>query len=59
MEVVAVEKVLDLVPEFLEIPHIRIWTTCDKEPDALYTNFHKLSHADDSQLTDDDVIIRY
>ena len=27
--------------------------------DALYVNFKKPSHADDSELTDDDVIIRY
>ena len=27
--------------------------------DVLYINFKKPSHADDSELTDDDVIIRY
>lgn len=58
MGVVEVEKVLGLVPELLEIPHIRIWTTYDKEADVLYINFKKPSHADDSKLTDDDVIIR-
>jgi uncharacterized protein YuzE len=31
----------------------------DKEADVLYINFKKPSHADDSELTDDDIIIRY
>jgi uncharacterized protein YuzE len=32
---------------------------CDEEADVLYVNFKKPSHADDSELTDDDIIIRY
>jgi uncharacterized protein YuzE len=31
----------------------------DAEADILYINFTKLSYATDSELTDDDVIIRY
>ncbi len=37
----------------------RIWVTYDEEADVLYVNFKKPSHADDSELTDDDIIIRY
>ena len=59
MGIMEVEKVLALVPELLEMPHTRIWTTYDKEADVLYINFKKPSHADDSELTDDDVIIRH
>lgn len=33
--------------------------TYDEEADVLYINFKKPSHADDSLLTDDDIIIRY
>jgi uncharacterized protein YuzE len=33
--------------------------TYDEEADVLYVNFKKPSHADDSELTDDDIIIRY
>jgi len=50
---------LNLVPEILEVPYSRIWTAYDKEADVLYINFKKPSHADDSELTDDDTIIRY
>ncbi|MEA1895181.1 MAG: DUF2283 domain-containing protein [Euryarchaeota archaeon] len=59
METVEVRKALNLVPELLDVPHSRIWTVYDKEADVLYLNFKKPSHADDSELTDDDLIIRY
>ena len=59
MEAVEIKKILSFVPGLLEIPYSRIWTAYDKEADVLYINFKKPSHADDSELTDDDVIIRY
>ncbi len=59
MGTLEVKKILTLVPELLEIPYSRIWTAYDKEADVLYINFKKPSHADDSELTDEDVIIRY
>jgi len=59
MAPIEIERMLTLVPQLLEIPHSRIWTTYDKQADVLYVNFKKPSHADDSQLTDDDVIVRY
>lgn len=54
-----VKKVLNIVPEILEVPCSRIWISYDKEADVLYINFKKTSHADDSEITDDDIIIRY
>ena len=59
MEAVEVDRILPLIPELLEVPHSRIWTSYDKDADVLYINFKKPSHADDSELTDDDIIIRY
>ena len=59
MEAVEVKSVLNRVPELLHVPYSRIWTVYDKEADVLYLNFKKPSHADDSELTDDDLIIRY
>ena len=59
MAAIEVKRMLTLVPQLLEIPHERIWTTYDKEADVLYVNFKKPSHADDSELTDDDIIVRY
>jgi len=59
MAEVEVKSILAIVPELLKVPYSRIWTSYDKEADVLYINFKKPSHADDSELTDDDVIIRY
>ncbi len=59
MAAIEIKRMLTLVPQLLEIPHDRIWTTYDKEADALYVNFKKPSHADDSEITDDDIIVRY
>ncbi len=36
-----------------------IWLYYDPEVDTLYVNFKKPSVATDSELTDDDVLIRY
>jgi len=41
------------------MPYSRISTDYDKEADVLYINFKEDSRADDSKITDDDVIIRY
>lgn len=54
-----VEKILSIVPEILNIPYQRIWTSYDSQADVLYLNFKRPSHADDSELTKDDIIIRY
>jgi uncharacterized protein YuzE len=56
---VEVKKILNIVPDLLEMPYSRIWTDYDKDADVLYLNFKKPSHADDSELTEDNIIIRY
>ena len=59
MGVVEVKSVLNSVPELLDVPYPRIWAPYDNAADVMYLNFKKLSHADDSELTDDNLIIRY
>jgi uncharacterized protein YuzE len=56
---IEIKKVMDVVPRLLDMPYGRIWSTYDREADVLYLNFKKPSHADDSKLTEDDIIIRY
>ncbi len=58
MGAIEVKKILNIVPELLDMPS-RMWTAYDEGADVLYINFKKPSHADDSELTDDDIIIRY
>ncbi|MFO7967358.1 MAG: DUF2283 domain-containing protein [Archaeoglobaceae archaeon] len=59
MGAIEVKKILNIVPELLDVPYSRMWTAYDEEADVLYINFKKPSHADDSELTDDNIIIRY
>ncbi|HEV7859804.1 MAG TPA: DUF2283 domain-containing protein [Pyrinomonadaceae bacterium] len=50
---------LRIVPAVMLSPHRYLWSSYDAEADVMYINFKKPSHATDSELTDDDVIIRY
>jgi len=59
MDSIDVKEILNLTPQLLSIPFKRVWYSYDEEADVLYLNFKKPSHADDTELTDDDVIIRY
>jgi uncharacterized protein YuzE len=50
---------LKLVPALLRAPHRTVWSSYDADADVLYLNFKKPSAATDSELTDNDVIVRY
>lgn len=59
MAMIDIKEVVSLTPRLLNIPFKRIWYSYDEEADVLYMNFKKPNHADDSELTDDDIILRY
>ena len=59
MASITVDKYVHLIPAVRHSPKHYLWSSYDAEADVLYVNFKKPSHADDSELTDDDVIIRY
>ncbi|MBI4339323.1 MAG: DUF2283 domain-containing protein [Chloroflexi bacterium] len=50
---------LKLVKAVRDTPHQYLWSSYDQEADVLHVNFKKPSHATDSELTDEDVIVRY
>jgi uncharacterized protein YuzE len=50
---------LSLVPALLRAPNRTVWSSYDADADVLYLNFKKPSIATDSEITDDDVIVRY
>jgi uncharacterized protein YuzE len=52
-------KYLGLLPEVRLTPESAVWMTLDKDADVMYINFRKGVNATDSELTDDDIIIRY
>lgn len=59
MAALNLEQIIGLAPQLLRLPSRQIWVSYDPEADVLYLNFKKPSHADDTELTDDDVLIRY
>jgi uncharacterized protein YuzE len=59
MALANIEEYLKLLPTVKASPSHLLWSSYDAEADTLYINFKKPSHATDSDITDDDVIIRY
>ncbi len=55
----ALRDYLRILPRIKDTPGKNVWLTYDAEADVLYINFSKPSIAQDSKLTDDDVIVRY
>jgi Protein of unknown function (DUF2283) len=59
MAIADVEKYLKLLPAVKQSPQGYLWLSYDAEADTLYINFKKPSYATDSEITDNDVIVRY
>lgn len=59
MATLDLDRVMTFVPQVLELRQKNIWLSYDEEVDVLYVNFKKPSHADDSELLDNDVVVRY
>jgi uncharacterized protein YuzE len=59
MATVDLNHVLTFVPQVLQLNQKNIWLSYDEEADVLYVNFKRPSHADDSELLDNDVVVRY
>ena len=50
---------LRLLPKIKQAPQSNIWLSYDAEADVLYINVQEAHQAVDSDMTDDDVIVRY
>ncbi len=59
MAIADIQEYLKLIPAVHRSPQHAVWLTYDAEADTLYVNYKKPSYATDSELTDDDVIVRY
>jgi len=59
MAIVDFQDYLRLIPAVHRAPEHTVWLTYDAEADTLYVNFKKPSYASDSEMTEDDVIVRY
>ena len=59
MALEGVEEYLKLIPAVRSAPQRYLWSSYDAEADVLYIDLKASACATDSELTDDDVIIRY
>ncbi|MBN1203039.1 MAG: DUF2283 domain-containing protein [Anaerolineae bacterium] len=50
---------LKLLPKIKQAPQGNLWLSYDAEADVLYINFRQPAIATDSELTDEDIILRY
>lgn len=57
METLELKEVHEALPYFLK--HKTVWSSYDSEADVLYLHFKKPNHAEDSEMTEDEIIIRY
>jgi uncharacterized protein YuzE len=59
MAIVDIQEYLKLIPAVNRSPQRAVWLTYDDEADTLYVNYKKPNLATDSEMTDDDIIVRY
>ncbi len=57
MESTELKEIQTALPYFLK--HKTLWSSYDGEADVLYLHFKKPNHADNSEMTEDEIIIRY
>ena len=57
MESLVVSEIKTMLPYFMK--HKNVWASYDADADALYLHYKKPNHADSSELTDDNIIVRY
>ena len=50
---------LALIPALRQSPSGSLWSSYGEQGDVIYISFNKPRPATDSELTDDDVILRY
>jgi len=59
MAITDIRSYINFIPAIKEMPDSAVWLSYDREADTLYINFKKPSVATDSELTNEDVIVRY
>ncbi|MEX0813689.1 MAG: DUF2283 domain-containing protein [Chitinophagales bacterium] len=57
METAELKDIKIALPYLLK--HKTIWSSYDHDADVLYLHFKKPNNADDSKMTDEEIIVRY
>ena len=59
MAISEINEFLKIVPAVRNSPFKYLSSSYDAEADVLYINFKKPSHATDSEMMDNDIVVRY
>jgi uncharacterized protein YuzE len=59
MAISEIKEFLKIVSAVRNAPFKYLRSSYDPEADVLYINFKRPSHATDSEITDDDIVVRY
>ena len=59
MAVAEIDNYLKLLPQIKQSPQGSVWVSYDAGADVLYVNYKKPSQATDTEITNDDIIVRY
>jgi len=57
METITIKESAQLIPFMMKHPNL--WANYDTEADVLYLHFKKPNHSDNTEMTDDEIIMRY
>jgi uncharacterized protein YuzE len=57
METIVMKEIQNVLPYFLK--HVTVWSNYDMEADTLYLHFKKPNHTDRTEITEDEIIVRY
>jgi len=57
METIEMNEIKSALPYFLK--HKTVWSSYDREADVLYLHFKEPNNADNSEMTEDEMIVRY
>jgi len=53
------EEVYKIIPSIVKLPSGKLWMDYDRDADVLYLGFKKPQHATDSELLENNVLVRY
>ena len=52
-------QVYEIIPHFIKLPSKKMWLDYDEGADVLYINFQKPQRANDSEMLENGVLLRY
>lgn len=59
MAIAAIHDYATLLPLLKKAPDRQLWCSYDQEADVLYVTFQRPTKVTESELSDDDVVVRY